>query len=207
MPYFLNENINLLFIHIPKTGGSSLERYFSEHFNITLNNDSLFDINSKFKEIKIHTTLQHMTYNDIIKNNDYFKIKKKGLKILSVVRNPYKRIVSDMFFHKKIQKDSSKEFVNSILMDFINKNYDNHTQPQYLFITDHNKKLIPGIQILHTETLKTDMFNIGYKDFNIFVNCNTNKVNYMNYLNEKSIHMINEYYDYDFKLFGYDKIT
>ena len=34
MPYFLNENINLLFIHIPKTGGSSLERYFSEHFNI-----------------------------------------------------------------------------------------------------------------------------------------------------------------------------
>ena len=32
MPYFHNNYVNLLFIHIPKTGGSSLEIYFSKKF-------------------------------------------------------------------------------------------------------------------------------------------------------------------------------
>ena len=44
MPYFKDNNINILFIHIPKTGGSSLEVYFSKKFNIPLNNKSLFFI-------------------------------------------------------------------------------------------------------------------------------------------------------------------
>ena len=38
MPYFKNDNVNILFIHIPKTGGSSVETYLSNHFNILLNN-------------------------------------------------------------------------------------------------------------------------------------------------------------------------
>lgn len=42
MPYFENENINVLFIHIPKTGGTSLEHYFSSKFKIPLNNKSLY---------------------------------------------------------------------------------------------------------------------------------------------------------------------
>ena len=42
MPYFRNKEINLLFIHIPKTGGTSLEAYFSEKFNIPLDKHSLF---------------------------------------------------------------------------------------------------------------------------------------------------------------------
>ena len=37
MPYYSNDIINLLFIHIPKTGGSSVEQYFSTKYNIQLN--------------------------------------------------------------------------------------------------------------------------------------------------------------------------
>ena len=31
MPYFKNNDVNVLFIHIPKTGGSSMELYFSSN--------------------------------------------------------------------------------------------------------------------------------------------------------------------------------
>ena len=37
MPYFYNENINLLFIHIPKTRCSNFENYMSYKYNIPLN--------------------------------------------------------------------------------------------------------------------------------------------------------------------------
>ena len=43
MPYFHNTDINILLIHIPKTGGTSLEHYFSSKYDIPLNNDSLYD--------------------------------------------------------------------------------------------------------------------------------------------------------------------
>ena len=36
MPYFTKNNTNILFIHIPKTGGSSLEKYFSNKYDIPL---------------------------------------------------------------------------------------------------------------------------------------------------------------------------
>ena len=41
MPYFSNDIVNLLLIHIPKTGGSSLENYFSDLYNIPLDNNSM----------------------------------------------------------------------------------------------------------------------------------------------------------------------
>ena len=41
MLYFKNKEKSVLFIHIPKTGGTSLEHYFSTLFNVPLNNKSL----------------------------------------------------------------------------------------------------------------------------------------------------------------------
>lgn len=44
MPYFhntvKNEKVNLLLIHIPKTGGTSSEQYFSKKYNVPLNKPS-----------------------------------------------------------------------------------------------------------------------------------------------------------------------
>ena len=42
MPYFYNKDINLLLIHIPKTGGTSLESYFVDKYSIELNQDALY---------------------------------------------------------------------------------------------------------------------------------------------------------------------
>lgn len=208
MPYFKNNKINLLFIHIPKTGGSSLEKYFNVKFNIPLNKKSLMsteDIREFSDKPEINSSLQHLTYNTIIKYKDFFKIDMENIKIITIVRNPYDKIMSDLFYLKKIDINSTKEEVYKNLQIYLKENYDNHITPQYKFITNDEEKLIDNIIILHTETLNDDMSKLGYKDFNIKMNMNPNAVDYDKYLNEESIKLINEIYKKDFKILNYNK--
>jgi hypothetical protein len=208
MPYFKNNKINLLFIHIPKTGGSSLEKYFNVKFNIPLNKNSLMsteDIREFSDKHEINSSLQHLTYNTIIKYKDFFKIDETNIKIITIVRNPYDKLMSDLFYLKKINISSTKEEVYEKIKIYLQENYDNHITPQYKFITNDNENLIDDIMILHTETLNDDMLKLGYKDFNIKMNMNPNVVNYQDYLNEDSIKLINEIYKKDFEILNYNK--
>jgi hypothetical protein len=210
MPYFKNEIVNILFIHIPKTGGTSVEKYFSEKFNIELNNSALYDfLNLEIKEqnkIEINSSLQHMTHNTIMKYKDFFNINYENLEIITIVRNPYYRVLSDLFFLKKIDKYTSKLHVYNVMQKYITTLWDNHGLPQYLFLVDENNELIQNIKIMGTESLQSDMIQLGYTDFDIKTNCNENNINYNDYLNTDSINLINKYYERDFELFGYTKI-
>lgn len=208
MPYFKNNKINLLFIHIPKTGGSSVEKYFSVKFNIPLNKKSLMsteDIREYSDKPEINSSLQHLYFNTIIKYKDFFKLDINNMKILAVIRNPYHKVLSDLFYLKKITIDSSQEEVYSNILIYLKENYDNHTTPQYKFITDENGNLIENLILLHTENLNEEMKKLGYKDFNIKMNMNPNLVDYDSYLNNNSINLINEVYEKDFELLKYIK--
>jgi len=188
MPYFRNEKI--LFLHIPKTGGTSVDDYFSKKFKVELNPACLCRRlpGSSFP-------LEQLTYKQVM------RFVKDKVRVLTVVRNPYERIVSDLFFRGKIKQDSSKDKVYSLLKKHIEENNENHCIPQYEFIQG-----APNVCILHTETLTEDMRRIGYSDFNEKANVNKSKVNYYDYLNDNSIRLINSYYDKDFELFKYKKI-
>jgi hypothetical protein len=204
--------VNLLFIHIPKTGGTSLEYYFSRKYDISLNTSSLWwfldEKTPHDSGVKINDSLQHMTYQTIMKHKDFFKIKDSDLEMLSIVRNPYERIISDLFFWKKINASTSPSDAFNIIKEYTSNGIDNHSIPQYLFVIDECGELVKNITILKTETLQSDMIRIGYTDFNIRHNANIVKnINYYDYLNRDSILFINDYYDYDFKLFNYEKVA
>ena len=180
MPYFNNNNgINILLIHIPKTGGSSLEKYFSNKFNIPLSRNSLYleNIDDDFlyeNNIAINTSLQHMSYQSTLKYTKEFNINYDNITIMSIVRNPYERIISDLFYLKKININSSKEEVFDIIKIYlVLDDIDNHNIPQYVFITNNKKELIPNIHVLHCETLTKEMHNLGYTDFNMYLRCNS----------------------------------
>jgi len=205
MPYFHNNQINLLFIHIPKTGGSSLEMYFSKKFKIPLNVYSFFDVLIRFNNV----SFQHQTYRSLITNSRLFKINHTNLKILTVVRCPYTRIISDLFHFKYITEQSSPATVFKVLAFKYLNSYganDNHKKLQYLFLLDREGKMLENITILKMETLNEDMAKLGFTDFNEFAQSSHIKREYMSFLNIDSIKLINTVYRQDFLHFGYPMV-
>jgi hypothetical protein len=206
MPYFHNENINLLFIHIPKTGGSNFENYMSYKYNITLNEKSLC-----IKKLN-YISYQHLLYIDILKNNYRhidFVINFHNLIIITFVRNPYSKIISELFFYGLIHSESTPQDVFIAMKNIFlvnNNTFDNHNLPQYMFIIDENNNVNENLKIIKTETLTDELKNIGFDDFAFFVNNDNINKDYSKYYNSDSIKLVNQYYEKDFIYFGYEMV-
>ena len=276
MPFFPRDRI--LFIHIPKTGGTSVETYFSSRSNIQLDINSLYfrythdtiknevnkyknvynnhmktlktsktsntsntsktskDSNTEFyfRRYKIASlvkeyshSLHHFTWNEIRQSKDILLGKyqnavsnnmyeRNSYEIITIVRNPYDRVVSDLLFNHIInnQTINDNEIVYKKLKKYLEKSdtFDNHKIPQYMYIIDELGEIINNITILRTETLTSDMKLIGFSDFNHNLQkskCNIESKNtkYISVLNTDSIKLINNYYKRDFELFGYTMIS
>ena len=202
MPYYAKKN--LLFIHIPKTGGTVIESNIKKNTQQKLYTASPSNTLLDFPYNRI--SLQHQFYTTIYKFRDKLHVNFDNIKIFSVVRNPYDRIISDLFWHKLINKNFTAEQVYNVIKNsYLDRNdLDNHNEPQYKFITDENSELIKNIKIFKTETL-----NESNDELNKFIGFNINNeqkdVNkdYSNYLNQDSISLINTFYEKDFELFNY----
>jgi hypothetical protein len=211
MPYF-KEN-QLLYLHVPKTGGMSIEEYFFHKYSIEKNERSIygwyFDRPNKIR-VPNERSLQHFTYKEILQHKQYFHFDIKT--ILISVRNPYDRMISEMFWNQRINLDSTPNEVADAIYEYLYVDTDirdNHKLPQSDFCLDLNGNMLENIQIVKTETLERDMFSYQYTDFNLHMNiCKSGKyVDYKKYLNHRSLQMIQTYYGKDFEMFGYSKDT
>lgn len=200
MPYL--KEYNLLFIHIPKTGGSSVEDtlgiYHKWDDNILMNSEQTI-ING------IRTAPQHWT-PDLIINKLGKNTFDKCIKF-TIVRNPYTRLLSE-YFYFMIKKDGNLKHFNKWLPGFLSKMDHDHKLPQYKFIEE-------GIDfIAHTETIQEDWGRfIGEYNLNInpqLSHKNKTKFNKSSLIKEitpDNIDLINQVYKQDFIEFGYDIIN
>ena len=118
MPYY--KEINTLFIHIPKTGGTSLEEYLKRKYTQTL--FSTYKINNLlFEKYKMYGVfLQHLMYKEIYQYKEIVDIDfNENLKIITIVRNPYDRIVSGLFFNDLINENSTAPEVYQVIQKYI----------------------------------------------------------------------------------------
>lgn len=205
MPYY--KEINTLFIHIPKTGGTSLEwylrrRYSESLFSKTSNNDILPE-----KQLQ-NKALQHIPYQLIEKYQKELDIDicDENMKIISIVRNPYEKVLSDLFWFKKIKEtDTPDRITNSVRQYLYNFDWDNHTLPQYKFLINSEGELLNNIKLFHTEDLTNELRDYGFTDFNNHFYKSNKKELYHKLLNDDSKKMIYSFYQKDFEMFNYNQ--
>lgn len=215
MPYFkTGTDEDILFIHIPKAGGSSIEKYFCQKYNVNINKMELHGyLDDKLKKkyrAFTSTSMQHLSYDLIYKMRRELNIPfgTKKIKVIASVRNPYDKVLSDMFFNRLLNPGTSPDAAFEAMKMYLAKDcYDNHNIPQHTFVTQ-NGKLVDGIIILKQEKLSEDMKKIGYTDFNQWENRTFNGIKcvYRDHLNKDSIELINKVFAKDFELFGYEML-
>jgi len=207
MPYFFNNEVNILVIHIPKTGGQSLEQYFSRKYSISIGKNSLHGLYKDFKENKLNFIyLQHLRFNQILSYHNDLGIRLKDLVTISIVRNPYKRAISALFYNRflKDEEATPSEVVSALQYALSKKEWYNQFAPQYSFLLNGDY-VDSSIRVLRTETLCDDMKRLGFNDFNVFNNKNHLSItDYERYINDDFIKLINTLYEKDFVLFNYE---
>ena len=136
MVWFINSaNVMHIFIHIPKTGGSSIELALG-----LMKTTNGFGIHKNKAQ-------QHFTWADYKKKfNRVFDISFK----FSVCRNPYDRLISDYYwlpvnaFTNGKTIDEFIDYCESIVKKgkYNDGIYADHSMPQYKYIFNENNKLM-----------------------------------------------------------------
>ena len=218
----INPELKICFIHIPKTGGTSIETLIPNiHPNNLIGIEPWKKQNSNYDTL-FGNNLQHLTFNEIIKlkpeviNENYF--------IFTAVRNPYDRLISLISWKdgrwKKNNSISQREFNNYITdleKRWIKCKLNIHEKPQHQFIDENYIDYIIKLEEMNEETfrdinsiIKIKNFDINF-EFEYNVDCQRMKSNHNHYLeyynkNTKAIQIVNNIYYMDFKKFGYSII-
>ena len=171
-----------IFIHIPKNAGTSIETLFAnDSFRIQPNKHAdIYEIKRKFK-------------------NSYNNYKK-----FTIIRNPYDKMVSWYFYLKrnlgenhniiefnKWIKDPSKFWHADDPISFL--------KPQYDWVDN-------TVEIVKFENINKGLNDFFGKKINLPITNKSNRNNYLEYYNDKSLDIIYNRYEKDFKQFNYKKL-
>lgn len=208
MPLF--EEYNCLFIHIPKTAGTSIEKALG------LNQDYNIPDSKKIYGNLGHYELDHALAEDIYKMlgpDDYHKFYK-----FAFVRNPYDRLVSRYYHTCKYNDirflgycDSFEEFINKLYNKFQTINNEQHiTVTQYLpqskYIYKNGELMVDFVG--RFENLNDDWAKICSKlgiNKQLERHMSSSHPDYKNYYQNKSLqNKVYEMYKEDFDNFNYN---
>ena len=174
---------NFIFIHIPKTGGSSVVDIFRKFHNSDEQIETAHQTISGLKKRYLHC----IEYD-----------------ILSVIRNPYERMIS-YFFHMKLRdKDGFRSFTKEGFVNFLLKGHiDKIWKPFPSQISFFNGEKINLIRFENfKEELKPILNKYGIDEPIPKINTTKHK-HYSYYYDNETRAIIEDLYKDDLKEFGY----
>lgn len=209
----------LKYIHITKTGGSSIEE-LGEVYQLNWGKYDM-DIKRAVQHVDAtHGAFWHVPtkffnpheLKQIMRDNDLF----------ASVRNPYTRVASEYYYKysgPQIKAKTAGEFnkwiqnrLLKVKKEMASRSPINgHWVPQYLYILDSNNKVvIPPERIIHMENMNSEFNKLMYQYGIPLDIANLDKQNesskklFNEYdLSNENIRLINEIYKLDFSYFGY----
>lgn len=151
-------------------------------------------------------SLQHQTYQTIYENRALLRVPfDASMQVISIVRNPYNRLISDLLANSLMDPRDNPTRVLEVIMQYLAcppEKYDNHSTPQWHFLTDSNDRLIPGLILFRTENLTKQLHDYGFSEYKRLDGAK----DYTKYYCRESFDLVNEVYGKDFELFGYEKL-
>ena len=192
----VNHNHKFVFIHVPKTGGTSIEHRIDIDIH---NSDNKFILNGW--DENLGKWLHHLTFEEVITSfphlSDYF--------YFAFVRNPWDRCISSFFYSQRRQrpKGSLKDFL--LFHNFKDKS---HSISQYDFIfNNQNSKQIDFIG--RFENLQKDFdivcnkVNLSPQKLPIKNKSQYKDYHYTEYYDSETRKIVAEKYAKDIEYFGY----
>ncbi len=205
MPFI--DKSELLFVHIPKTGGSSIEQKFNIH-NINDEVDTgeyFYDLSSDYFLLNYHTYncifASHHFIPKLIKEHNperYEKYKK-----FTIIRNPYTRCISEYFFREHKSYFDDGEFHNWFKKFCCDNFICDHYLPQVEYFNEIDYDHVIKFENLENDfNNMCDLYNIP-KGLPLVNSSSINTNDLVDKLSSNSIDAINSRYHRDFTDLGY----
>lgn len=194
MPIFQSKGKNCLFIHIPKTGGSSIECTLQPHVSMTLKHNGI--------PPGFPCPPQHLHYEALAQRFDLSAFDVK----FAIVRHPVNRLVSEYKFRTANRNKliSFNVWADRALRLARNDPYclNNHMRPQVEFVGGDVKvfRYEDGLETIFSDICKL----MGLNDLGLNLSWEKPGRNARININESILALITDFYASDFKRFGYD---
>lgn len=194
MPIISAENDLVLFVHIPKTGGTTIEKVFGGN---VLHSVSIM-------ESSLTVNAQHLDKFDI----DMLGLRKLAPRSFTVVRNPYDRIESE-YFHFHRDRKTRLSFRAFLVYVRFRKNlnpwvFDNHIRPQSDFVFESTK--IYYFERGFSEITKSISAEFGLPVIVALKRFNQAREKWQILKSTGCVRIINEMYQTDFDRFHYPQL-
>lgn len=201
----IHDDKKFIFVHIPKTGGSSIESFFGYDLfdKQQFSNEWVDPVRALGLDRKAGLYLQHLTMDEIDarypgKSQDYFTF--------SFVRNPWDRAVSDYLYIKRYTRIRTfKQYLVHSYHHNKTESFQRHVLDQHSFVYNHDKCTVDFLG--RFETLQQDFdkvcMRLDIPNTALPVVNKNDRDHYTEYYDDETRDIVSQRYARDIELFNY----